>query len=91
MLLASGAEPNLASPKHGRVALHNAASHGDADAVGLLLVHRADPSIADNDVRVSASPTARVLRGYGRAGTQNARPAEAVILSTGAPMPAQWA
>ena len=38
---------------------------------------------------ISASPTACLLRGYGRAGTQNYRLAEAVILSTGASIPAQ--
>ena len=35
-------------------------------------------------------PTACPLRGYGRAGTQNDRLGKAVILSTGAPLPAQW-
>ena len=39
---------------------------------------------------ISASPTACPLRGYGRAGTQNDRLSEAVILSTGTPIPAQW-
>ena len=39
----------------------------------------------------SASPTACPLRGYGRAGTQNDRLAEAVVLSTGTSVPAQWA
>ena len=38
---------------------------------------------------ISASPTACLLRGYGRAGTQNDRLGEAVILSTGTPIPAQ--
>ena len=38
---------------------------------------------------ISASPTACLLRGYGRAGTQNDRLGEAVILSTGASIPAQ--
>ena len=36
---------------------------------------------------VSASPTACLLRGYGRAGTQNDRLGEAVILSTRTPIP----
>ena len=36
----------------------------------------------------SASPTAGLLRGYGRAGTQNDCLGEAVILSTGTPIPA---
>ena len=40
---------------------------------------------------ISASPTACLLRGYGRAGTQTDRLSEAVILSTGTPIPAQWA
>ena len=39
---------------------------------------------------ISASPTACPLRGYGRAGTQNNRLGEAVMLSTGTPLPAQW-
>ena len=39
---------------------------------------------------ISASPTACPLRGYRRAGTQNDRLSEAVILSTGTPIPAQW-
>ena len=38
----------------------------------------------------NASPTACLLRGYGHAGTQNDRLAEAVILSTGTPIPTQW-
>ena len=37
---------------------------------------------------ISASLTACLLRGYGRAGTQNDRLSEAVILSTGTPIPA---
>ena len=40
---------------------------------------------------ISASPTACQLCGYGHAGTQNDRLSEAVILSTGTPIPAQWA
>ena len=40
---------------------------------------------------LSASPTAYPLRGYGRAGTQNDHLSEAVNLSTGTPIPAQWA
>ena len=40
---------------------------------------------------ISASPTAFPSRGYGRAGTQNDRLGEAVILSTGTPIPARWA
>ena len=36
---------------------------------------------------ISASPTACRLRGYGRAGTQNDRLGEAVISSTGTPVP----
>ena len=39
---------------------------------------------------ISASPTACPLCGYGRAGAQNDRLGEAVILSTGTPTPAQW-
>ena len=41
---------------------------------------------------ISASPTARPLRGYGRAGAQNDRLSlsEVAILSTGTPVPAQW-
>ena len=39
---------------------------------------------------ISASPTACLLRRYGRAGTQNCRLGEAGILSTGTPIPAQW-
>ena len=39
---------------------------------------------------ISASPTASPLRGYGCVGTQNHRLAEAVVLSTGTPIPAQW-
>ena len=39
---------------------------------------------------ISASPTACLLRGYGRAGTRNDRPSSmAVILSTGTPIPTQ--
>ena len=38
---------------------------------------------------VSASPTVYLLRGYGRADTQNDRLGEAVILSTGTRVPAQ--
>ena len=38
---------------------------------------------------ISASPTACLLRAYGRAGTQNARLGEAVILSSSTPIPAQ--
>ena len=38
---------------------------------------------------ISASPTACVLRGYGRAGTQNDRLGEAVTLSTDTSIPAQ--
>ena len=38
---------------------------------------------------ISASPTPCPFRGYGRAGTQNDRLSEAVILSTGTPVPAQ--
>ena len=38
---------------------------------------------------LSPSPTACPLRGYGRAGTQNGRLSEAVILSTGTSIPAQ--
>ena len=38
---------------------------------------------------ISASPTACPLRGYGRAGTQNDPLSEAVILSTGTPIPGQ--
>ena len=38
---------------------------------------------------ISASPTACPLRGYGRAGTRNDHLGEAVILSTGTPIPAQ--
>ena len=37
------------------------------------------------------SPTACLLRGYGRAGTQNDCLSEAVILGTGTPIPAQQA
>ena len=37
-----------------------------------------------------ASLTACLLRGYGRASTQSDRLSEAVILSTGTPIPAQW-
>ena len=40
---------------------------------------------------ISASPTACPFRGYGRDGTQNDRLGEAVILSTGTAIPAQWA
>ena len=36
---------------------------------------------------ILASPTACRLRGYGRAGTQNDRLGEAVILNTGTPVP----
>ena len=39
---------------------------------------------------ISASPAACPLRGYGRAGTHNDRLGEAVILSAGKPVPAQW-
>ena len=39
---------------------------------------------------MSASPTACPLRGYGRSGTQNDRHGEAVILSTGMHIRAQW-
>ena len=39
---------------------------------------------------ISASPTARLLRGDGRASTQNDRLSEAVILSTGTSIHAQW-
>ena len=39
---------------------------------------------------ISASPTACLLRGYGRASTQNDRLGEAVILGTGTAIPAQW-
>ena len=39
---------------------------------------------------ISASPTACPLRRYGRAGAQNDRLSEAVVLSTGTPIPAQW-
>ena len=39
---------------------------------------------------ISASPTACPLRGYGRAGTQNDRLGEAVILNTGTPILVQW-
>ena len=38
---------------------------------------------------ISASPTAYLLHGYGCAGTQNDRLAEAVVLSTGTSIPAQ--
>ena len=38
---------------------------------------------------ISAPPRECPLRGYGRAGTQNDRLSEAVILSTGTPIPAQ--
>ena len=38
---------------------------------------------------ISASLTAYLLRGDGRAGTQNGRLGEAVILSTGTPIPAR--
>ena len=38
---------------------------------------------------ISASPTACPLRGCGCAGTKNDRLSDAVILSTGAPVPAQ--
>ena len=38
---------------------------------------------------ISASPTACLSRGYGRAGTQNDRLSGAVILSTGTPIPAR--
>ena len=38
-------------------------------------------------IGISASPTACPLRGYGRAGTQNDRLSEAVILSTGTLVP----
>ena len=38
---------------------------------------------------ISASPTARPLRGCGRAGSQNDRLSEAVIWNTGMPTPAQ--
>ena len=38
---------------------------------------------------ISASPTACPLRGYGRAGTQNDRLGEAVVLSTSTPIPAR--
>ena len=41
-------------------------------------------------IRISASPTACPLRGHGHAGTQNDRLSEAVVLSTGMPIPAQW-
>ena len=47
-------------------------------------------SAAVNIIGISASPTACLLRGCGRAGTQNDRLGEVVILSTGAPAPAQW-
>ena len=39
---------------------------------------------------IFAAATPCPLRGYGRAGTQNDRLSEAVILSTGTPIPAQW-
>ena len=39
--------------------------------------------------RVSATPTACPLRGHGRAGAQNDRLGEAVVLSAGTPTPAQ--
>ena len=39
---------------------------------------------------ISASPKACPSRRYGRVGTQNDRLAEAVILSTGTPILAQW-
>ena len=39
---------------------------------------------------ISASPTEYPLRGYGRAGIQNDRLAEADILSTGTPILARW-
>ena len=39
---------------------------------------------------ISASPTACLLRGYGRASTRNDRLGEPVILSTGTRVPAQW-
>ena len=39
----------------------------------------------------SALPTACLSRGYGRAGTHSDRLSEVVILSTGTPIPVQWA
>ena len=43
------ADVNLASPKHGRVPLHNLASWGDVESVSLLLHYGADASLADTD------------------------------------------
>ena len=53
-------------------------------------------SLGDDDggggfIGISASPMACPLRGYGCAGTQSDRLGEAVIVGTGAPIPAQWA
>ena len=42
-------------------------------------------------ITIYQSPTECPLRGYGRAGTQNDRLAQVLILSTGTPMSAQWA
>ena len=44
---------------------------------------------AKKEAGISASPAACPSRGYGRAGTQNDHLGEAVILSAGAPIPAQ--
>ena len=62
--------------------------------LGRVLPARPLPSISDlyrlYIGSISEAPTACPLRGYGHAGTQNDRLFEAVILSTGTPIPAQW-
>ena len=74
----------------------------DADATVATTQHPTDPRAQARPRRLMMStlpPPHRLyigitddcpLRGYGRAGTQNDRLGEAVILGTGTPTPAQW-
>ena len=77
-----GRDPRRAEyPKHFRALIPKAPKpRTSAIADGMSI-----PNIGS----ISASPTACLLRGRGRAGTQNHRLGEAVILSTGTFTPAQ--
>ena len=75
------------APAHLPVLLLDALAAVGVEAVvhGDVRVDRRVQPAHDPIGSISASPTARPFRGYGRAGTQNDRLGEAVILSTSTP------
>ena len=81
------ARMNARTNAHAHARMHLQAEIGGLQAYAKSRGIRVVP---DNHVgSISASPTACPLRAYGRAGTQNDRLSEAVILSTDTPIRAQ--